>query len=92
MAPLHAAQPPYNLFERAIEEDVLPYCHARNIAVLAYGSLCRGLLSGGMSRRRASPAMICARAIRNFANPASSNISPRSSGWTNSHRSASAGG
>src|ERR1700760_4283101 len=25
-APLHAAQPPYNLFERAVEKDVLPYC------------------------------------------------------------------
>jgi aryl-alcohol dehydrogenase-like predicted oxidoreductase len=50
VAPLHAAQPPYNLFERAIEEDVLPYCRDRGIAVLAYGSLCRGLLSGSMSR------------------------------------------
>jgi aryl-alcohol dehydrogenase-like predicted oxidoreductase len=50
VAPLHTAQPPYNLFERAIEEDVLPYCRAQDIAVLAYGSLCRGLLSGGMSR------------------------------------------
>jgi aryl-alcohol dehydrogenase-like predicted oxidoreductase len=47
---LHAAQPPYNLFERAIEEDVLPYCRGQDIAVLAYGSLCRGLLSGSMSR------------------------------------------
>jgi aryl-alcohol dehydrogenase-like predicted oxidoreductase len=50
VAPLHAAQPPYNLFERAIDEDVLPYCRARNIAVLAYGSLCRGLLSGHVSK------------------------------------------
>lgn len=50
VAPLHTAQPPYNLFERAIEQDVLPYCRAQNIAVLAYGSLCRGLLSGSMSR------------------------------------------
>jgi aryl-alcohol dehydrogenase-like predicted oxidoreductase len=48
-APLHAAQPPYNLFERGIEQDVLSYCRARNIAVLAYGSLCRGLLSGSMT-------------------------------------------
>jgi aryl-alcohol dehydrogenase-like predicted oxidoreductase len=48
-APLHTAQPPYNLFERAIEQDVLPYCRDRDIAVLAYGSLCRGLLSGSMS-------------------------------------------
>jgi aryl-alcohol dehydrogenase-like predicted oxidoreductase len=50
VAPLHTAQPPYNLFERGIEQDVLPYAHARHIAVLAYGSLCRGLLSGSMSR------------------------------------------
>jgi aryl-alcohol dehydrogenase-like predicted oxidoreductase len=50
VAPLHAAQPPYNLFERAIEKDVLPYCRGQDIAVLAYGSLCRGLLSGSMSR------------------------------------------
>jgi aryl-alcohol dehydrogenase-like predicted oxidoreductase len=50
VAPLHAAQPPYNLFERAIEDDVLPYCRERDIALLAYGSLCRGLLSGSMSK------------------------------------------
>jgi aryl-alcohol dehydrogenase-like predicted oxidoreductase len=49
VAPLHTAQPPYNLFERAIEQDVLPYCRDRDIGVLAYGSLCRGLLSGRMS-------------------------------------------
>jgi aryl-alcohol dehydrogenase-like predicted oxidoreductase len=49
VAPLHTAQPPYNLFERSIEQDVLPYCRDRNIALLAYGSLCRGLLSGSMT-------------------------------------------
>jgi aryl-alcohol dehydrogenase-like predicted oxidoreductase len=49
VAPLHTAQPPYNLFERAIEQDVLPYCRDRNIVTLAYGSLCRGLLSGRMT-------------------------------------------
>lgn len=49
VAPLHTAQPPYNLFERAIEQDVLLYCREKKIALLAYGSLCRGLLSGSMS-------------------------------------------
>jgi aryl-alcohol dehydrogenase-like predicted oxidoreductase len=49
VAPLHTAQPPYNLFERAVEQDVLPYCGDKKIALLAYGSLCRGLLSGSMS-------------------------------------------
>jgi aryl-alcohol dehydrogenase-like predicted oxidoreductase len=48
IAPLHTAQPPYNLFEREAEADVLPYCADHKIATLAYGSLCRGLLSGSM--------------------------------------------
>jgi aryl-alcohol dehydrogenase-like predicted oxidoreductase len=47
-APLHVLQPPYNLFERAIETDILPYARANHIATLGYGALCRGLLSGRM--------------------------------------------
>jgi aryl-alcohol dehydrogenase-like predicted oxidoreductase len=49
VAPVHTVQPPYNLFERAIEHDVLPYCRDQKIVTLAYGSLCRGLLSGRMT-------------------------------------------
>ena len=45
-APLAAIQPPYNLFEREIEKDVLPYAERNDLVVLAYGALCRGLLSG----------------------------------------------
>jgi aryl-alcohol dehydrogenase-like predicted oxidoreductase len=48
VAPLHVLQPPYNLFERGIEADVLPYCRNNKIATLGYGALCRGLLSGRM--------------------------------------------
>ena len=48
IAPLHVLQPPYNLFERAIEADLLPYCREHKIATLGYGALCRGLLSGRM--------------------------------------------
>jgi aryl-alcohol dehydrogenase-like predicted oxidoreductase len=48
-APLHTAQPPYNLFEREIDHDVLPYCRQHGIATLTYGALCRGLLSGRMT-------------------------------------------
>jgi aryl-alcohol dehydrogenase-like predicted oxidoreductase len=47
-APLHVLQPPYNLFERGIETEILPYCRKNNIAILGYGALCRGLLSGRM--------------------------------------------
>jgi aryl-alcohol dehydrogenase-like predicted oxidoreductase len=48
VAPLHVLQPPYNLFERDIEAELLPYCVRNEIAVLGYGALCRGLLSGRM--------------------------------------------
>ncbi len=48
VAPLHVLQSPYNLFEREIEADVLPYCRLNQIATLGYGALCRGLLSGRM--------------------------------------------
>ena len=48
VAPLHVLQPPYNLFERGIEAEILPYCQANGIATLGYGALCRGLLSGRM--------------------------------------------
>jgi len=47
--PLQVLQPPYNLFEREVEHDVLPYCRENDIATLTYGAICRGLLSGKMT-------------------------------------------
>ena len=49
VAPVHVVQAPYNLFERGIEADILPYCREHGIVTLGYGALCRGLLSGRMS-------------------------------------------
>jgi aryl-alcohol dehydrogenase-like predicted oxidoreductase len=43
-----AVQSPYNLFERAIEEEVLAHAAEAGLVVLACGALCRGLLSGRM--------------------------------------------
>lgn len=51
-APLATCQPPYNLFERHIEEGVLPYCQQEGIGLVTYGALCRGLLSGKMTSDR----------------------------------------
>jgi aryl-alcohol dehydrogenase-like predicted oxidoreductase len=48
VAPFHTIQPPYNLFEREIERDVLPYAFGHDVTTLTYGALCRGLLSGAM--------------------------------------------
>ena len=52
VAPLHSTQPPYNIFEREIENDVLPYALEHKLLVLSYGAICRGLLSGGMRLNR----------------------------------------
>ncbi|MFD1017928.1 aldo/keto reductase [Thalassobacillus hwangdonensis] len=49
-APIHTLQPPYNLFEREIERDLLPYVKDHGITTISYGSLCRGLLSGKMTK------------------------------------------
>jgi aryl-alcohol dehydrogenase-like predicted oxidoreductase len=48
VAPLHVLQSPFNLFEREIEDEALPYCRKNDIATLGYGALCRGLLTGRM--------------------------------------------
>jgi aryl-alcohol dehydrogenase-like predicted oxidoreductase len=52
VSPLHTIQPPYNLFEREIERDVLPFALGRGLTTLTYGALCRGLLSGAMRTDR----------------------------------------
>lgn len=44
--PVETLQPPYHLFSRGIEAEVLPYTRARNIGVLAYSPLASGLLTG----------------------------------------------
>ena len=47
--PVETVQPPYHLFRRGIEADLLPYAQAHDIAVLAYGPLAHGLLGGAIS-------------------------------------------
>ena len=47
--PVETLQPPYHLFRREIEEDVLPWCEEHDVGVLAYGPLAHGLLSGRFS-------------------------------------------
>lgn len=49
---IHVCQPPYNIFEREIERDVMPYCRDNGIALMTYGALCRGMLSGKMTSDR----------------------------------------
>jgi aryl-alcohol dehydrogenase-like predicted oxidoreductase len=43
---IDTAQPPYHLFRRDVEQDVLRYCRERDIGVLVYSPLAHGLLGG----------------------------------------------
>jgi aryl-alcohol dehydrogenase-like predicted oxidoreductase len=56
VAPLASNQPPYNLFEREIDAEILPWCARNQVAVLTYSSLCRSLLGGRLARGTAFPA------------------------------------
>jgi aryl-alcohol dehydrogenase-like predicted oxidoreductase len=49
--PVETLQPPYHLFRRDIEGEVLPYAHERDIGVLVYGPLAHGLLTGTMDQQ-----------------------------------------
>ena len=48
--PIAAYQPPYNMLQRQIEADTLPWCRARGVAVLVYWPLMKGLLAGKLGR------------------------------------------
>jgi len=48
--PLSAYQPPYNMIQRDIETDILPWCRERNVSVMVYWPLMKGLLAGKLAR------------------------------------------
>jgi aryl-alcohol dehydrogenase-like predicted oxidoreductase len=50
VVPLASNQPPYNLFEREIDQEILPWCAANGVAILTWSTLCRSLLAGRVTR------------------------------------------
>ena len=48
VAPIHAIQHPFNIFEREAE-PILEFCKKEKIASIGYSSLCRGLLTGTLT-------------------------------------------
>jgi aryl-alcohol dehydrogenase-like predicted oxidoreductase len=54
IAPITSLQPPYSLINRAVEEDILPYCLREGIGVIVYSPMASGLLTGAMTRERAA--------------------------------------
>lgn len=50
VCPLAVYQPLYNMLQRQIEADVLPWCRAHGVSVLVYWPLLKGLLAGKFPR------------------------------------------
>lgn len=45
----------FNLLEREAEDEVLPFCQKEDVALLAYGPLARGLLTGRFTEKHRIP-------------------------------------
>ena len=54
IAPVTSLQPPYSLVHREVEDKILPYCLREGIGVIVYSPMASGLLTGAMTRERAS--------------------------------------
>jgi aryl-alcohol dehydrogenase-like predicted oxidoreductase len=52
IAPITSLQPPYNFINRAVEENILPYCQKNGIGVIVYSPMASGLLTGKMTPER----------------------------------------
>ena len=52
IAPVTSLQPPYSLLRRDIEAEILPFCGAHRIGVLAYSPMASGLLTGTWTHAR----------------------------------------
>ncbi len=52
---IESNQPLYNMLDRSIEEDDIPFCEDHSIAVLSYSSIALGLLTGKVAADRQYP-------------------------------------
>jgi aryl-alcohol dehydrogenase-like predicted oxidoreductase len=52
--PIASLQPPYSMLRRDIEAEILPWCAANGIGIVAYSPMQAGLLTGTFSKARAA--------------------------------------
>ena len=55
-APFVTIQPHYHMFERSIEQELIPYCNAYHVGILPYFPLAGGFLTGKYRRGQPAPA------------------------------------
>jgi aryl-alcohol dehydrogenase-like predicted oxidoreductase len=54
--PFVTIQPHYHMFERGIEQELVPYCNAHGVGILPYFPLAGGFLTGKYRRGQQAPA------------------------------------
>lgn len=52
---IDSLQPPYNLFDRGVEKDILPFAEKNGIGVIPYSPMKSGLLSGNFDISKIAP-------------------------------------
>lgn len=52
---IHSLQPRYNMLDRTIEKELLPFCREHNIGVVVYSPLEQGVLTGKVTLDRKFP-------------------------------------
>jgi len=55
VCPLSACQMHFNMLQREIEREILPWCMSRGVAMVVYWPLMKGLLAGKMHKRQVFP-------------------------------------
>lgn len=50
--PITSLQPPYSMFRREIEEEIMAYCSTNQIGIIAYSPMQAGLLTGKFTKER----------------------------------------
>lgn len=55
LAEMVSSQPPYNMLDRKVEVDILPFCQQYGVGILPYYPLAEGFLTGKYRRDQAPP-------------------------------------
>ena len=55
VCPIVVFQPMYNMLQRGIEKDILPWCQEQGVSVMVYWPLLKGLLAGRLRREDVLP-------------------------------------
>jgi aryl-alcohol dehydrogenase-like predicted oxidoreductase len=55
VCPVAAVQPAYNMLQRDIEQDLIPWCTEHGVSVVVYWPLLKGLLAGKLPREHVFP-------------------------------------